>query len=60
LCRASPTRAARATSPRAQGAIFTADNESGKARTINVAGFPVVSDDNPFFRDLGANGRRAL
>ena len=41
-----------------QGAIFTVDNESGKARTINVSGFPVVADTNPFFLNLGANGRR--
>jgi cytochrome c peroxidase len=43
-----------------QGAIFTTDNESGKARTINVAGVPVVADTNPFFQDLGANGRRCV
>src|SRR5690349_19693785 len=37
----------------AQGSIFSADNESGRSRTINVAGFPVVASDNPFFLDLG-------
>ena len=49
--------------PRARGAdgdepFFSARNESGEARTINVAGFPVVAPRNPFFLDLGANGRR--
>src|SRR5262245_55172332 len=39
---------------------FKAKNESGEARTINVAGFPVVARDNPFFLDLGANGRRCV
>src|SRR4030095_2181027 len=37
---------------------FTADNKSGRAQPINVAGFPVVAEDNPFFLDLGINGRR--
>lgn len=40
-----------------QGAIFTVDNESGMARTINVSGLPVVADTNPFFQNLGVNGR---
>jgi cytochrome c peroxidase len=39
---------------------FTAKNESGVARTINVAGFPVFADTNPFFQDLGINGRRCV
>ena len=43
-----------------QGSIFTVRNESGVARTINVAGFPVVATDNPFFLDLGVNGRRCV
>ena len=43
-----------------QGSIFTVKNESGVARTINVAGFPVVATDNPFFLDLGVNGRRCV
>src|SRR5262249_55676247 len=38
-------------------AEFTVSNESGRARTINVAGFPVVARQNPFFRELGTNGR---
>src|SRR5262245_15116548 len=38
----------------------TAGNESGAARTINVSGGPVVDDGNPFFRDLGINGRRCV
>ena len=41
-----------------QGSVFSTDNESGSARTISVAGSPVVADSNPFFQDLGANGRR--
>jgi hypothetical protein len=41
-------------------AFFKAKNESGVARTINVAGFPVVASDNPFFLDLGTNGRRCV
>ena len=43
-----------------QRSAFEAANESGRARTINVAGFPVVADDNPFFLDLGVNGRRCV
>jgi cytochrome c peroxidase len=43
-----------------RGPVFTVANESGRARTINVAGFPVVAPDNPFFRDLGLNGRRCV
>lgn len=43
-----------------QGSVFTTDNESGSARTISVAGSPVVADSNPFFQDLGANGRRCV
>jgi hypothetical protein len=42
------------------GRAFKAKNESGEARTINVAGFPVVAPDNPFFLDLGTNGRRCV
>jgi hypothetical protein len=38
----------------------TVENESGVARTINVAGFPVVADTNPFFQELGINGRRCV
>src|SRR5262245_45581225 len=44
----------------ALGSMFTVTNESGAARTINVSGFPVVALRNPFFRDLGANGRRCV
>src|SRR5438132_1332744 len=43
-----------------QGSIYTVHNESGMARTINVAGFPVVAESNPFFLDLGVNGRRCV
>ena len=39
-----------------QGAVFTVENESGRATTINVADFPVVARTNPFFLDLGING----
>ena len=35
-------------------------NESGIARTINIGGFPVVAESNPFFLDLGLNGRRCV
>jgi hypothetical protein len=42
------------------GAVFSIWNESGLARTINVAGFPVVALQNAFFRDLGVNGRRCV
>jgi len=38
----------------------TVANQSGWATTINVAGFPVVARDNPFFLDLGINGRRCV
>jgi cytochrome c peroxidase len=44
----------------AQGSVVTAENESGRAQTINVAGFPVVDTTNPFFLDLGVNGRRCV
>ena len=40
--------------------VFDAPNSSGRARTINVAGFPVVAVSNPFFHDLGVNGRRCV
>lgn len=43
-----------------RGPVFTVANESGRARTINVACFPVVASGNPFFRDLGLNGRRCV
>src|SRR5262245_5157900 len=46
--------------PGPEGSVFTADNESGRAATINVAGFPVVALTNPFFLDLGVNGRRCV
>jgi len=42
------------------GSVYTVDNESGMARTINVAGFPVEAEGNPFFLDLGVNGRRCV
>src|SRR5262245_19980012 len=51
------------TTPRAgspHDSAFTADNQSGRAQTINVAGFPVVAEDNQFFLDLGINGRRCV
>ena len=43
-----------------RSSVFNARNESGQARTINIAGFPVVATDNPFFLDLGTNGRRCV
>lgn len=46
--------------PGPQGSVFTTDNESGTARTISVNGLPVVADSNPFFQDLGVNGRRCV
>lgn len=56
---ASPARSARG--ERApQGRVFTVPNESGMARTINIAGLPVMAVDNPFFLDLGLNGRRCV
>ena len=39
--------------------VVNAENDSGVARTINVNG-PVVDDANPFFADLGVNGRRCV
>jgi cytochrome c peroxidase len=45
---------------RPPGSVFDILNETGLARTINVAGFPIVANDNPFFRDLGVNGRRCV
>jgi cytochrome c peroxidase len=43
-----------------RGAVFTAGNESGFARTIDVDGSPVLAEQNPFFLDLGVNGRRCV
>src|SRR5262245_15923456 len=43
-----------------KGGLFKARNESGVAHTINVGGFPVIAPDNPFFLDLGTNGRRCV
>lgn len=45
---------------RPQRSVLTVPNESGRATTINVAGFPVVAIHNPFFQDLGVNGRRCV
>jgi len=48
--------------PAARGSrtpIVNAQNDFGTARTINMNG-PVVDDDNPFFADLGVNGRRCV
>ena len=56
---ASPARSARGEGA-PQGRVFTVHNESGMARTINVAGLPVMAVDNPFFLDLGVNGRRCI
>jgi cytochrome c peroxidase len=44
----------------AQGSVFDADNDSGKARTVSTSFFPVVASQNPFFLDLGGNGRRCV
>ena len=44
----------------APGTVFTVTNESGRAATINVAGFAVVARVNPFFLDLGVNERRCV
>ena len=46
--------------PAPQGSVFTVDNESGTARTISVTESPVVAEDNPFFMDVGVNGRRCV
>jgi cytochrome c peroxidase len=44
-----------------QESIFNVENESGRARTINLAGFPIFATQNPFFLDLGkVNGRRCV
>lgn len=42
------------------GTVLETPNESGVARTINVGGFAVVAESNPFFLDLGINGRRCV
>ena len=44
---------------RPHGGSVDTENESGVARTINVAG-PVVDESSPFFLDLGVNGRRCV
>ena len=44
----------------APGPMLTVKNESGRATTINVAGFSVVAHTNPFFLDLGINERRCV
>ena len=44
----------------ADGRVLDVTNQSGQARTINVAGFPVVATANAFFQDLGVNGRRCV
>jgi cytochrome c peroxidase len=56
---ASPARSARGEGA-PQGHVFTVHNESGIARTINVTGGSVMAVDNPFFLDLGVNGRRCI
>jgi hypothetical protein len=40
--------------------VLITANESGWATTINVADLPVVATRNPFFLDLGMNGRRCV
>ncbi len=42
------------------GPVFSVRNESGRARTINVSGFPVFATHNPFFLALGTNGRSCV
>ena len=56
---APPARSARGAGP-PPSRLFVAHNESGMAWTINVAGFPVTATDNPFFLDIGTNGRRCV
>ena len=41
-----------------QGAVFNIENGSGRARTVSTSIFPVLATNNPFFLDLGSNGRR--
>src|SRR4029453_10749934 len=51
-----------ALAPAARGSrtpVVNAQKDFGTARTINMNG-PVVDDDNPFFADLGVNGRRCV
>jgi len=45
---------------RDHGYSFDAANGSGGARTISVGDLPVIAPDNPFFLDLGVNGRRCV
>jgi hypothetical protein len=42
-----------------RGRVFDVINSSGAARTINVAGFPVVAVNNPFFQDWASTGGAA-
>jgi cytochrome c peroxidase len=52
---AAPPAAAGATS--ASPAVVESTNASGRARTINANGGPVVDKSSPFFTALGTNGR---
>ncbi len=37
--------------------VFTTQNPSGSAQTVNASGGPVLDSTNPFFQSLGTNGR---
>ena len=52
--------AARAAGPASSGdSSVESRNDAGVARTIHVGG-PVVDDGNPFYQELGSNGRRCV
>jgi cytochrome c peroxidase len=48
----------RATADERDPNLLAFDNEAGQARTFNVKG--AIDLDNPFFQDLGTNGRRCV
>src|SRR5205814_9974193 len=52
------TRAAPAKADDSQANLLAFENATGQLRTLNVAG--AVDFDNPFFQDLGTNGRRCV
>ena len=48
----------RATADERVPKLLTFDNEAGQVRTVNVNG--AIDLNNPFFQDLGSNGRRCV
>jgi hypothetical protein len=58
LAAALSVAGSRASADQDRGNMLVFDNASGQARTFSTAG--AIDTDNPFFEDLGTNGRRCV